>query len=99
LKSRLASRTGVPYRSIFSSWDVARRAAGLAHLRVHDLRHSFATVLVNQGAPLYTVQALLGHASPRITQRYARMQDEALKAASELAGDWYGITLASSETS
>jgi len=92
-------RTGVPYRSIFSAWDVARRAAGLAHLRVHDLRHSFATVLVNQGAPLYTVQALLGHAYPRITQRYARMQDEALKAASELAGDWYGITLASSETS
>lgn len=82
-------RTGEPYQSVFYAWDAARRAADLPGLRMHDLRHSFATALVNQGVSLYAVQRLLGHASPRITQRYARLQDAALKHAAEMAATWF----------
>jgi len=57
-------------------------AAGIENLRIHDLRHSFASLAVNSGATLYQVQHLLGHASPQTTQRYAHLSDEALREAS-----------------
>ncbi len=66
-------KTGKPYACIFHSWDAARRQAGLGEFRVHDLRHSFASILVNNGVPLYDVQKLLGHASIKTTQRYAHL--------------------------
>jgi len=46
-------RTGQAYVSFFYSWDAARKRAGLPDLRVHDLRHSFASFLVNAGRSLY----------------------------------------------
>ncbi len=46
---------------IFCPWNRIRRRAGLADVRLHDLRHSFASFLVNQGVSLYVVQGLLGH--------------------------------------
>jgi len=49
------------------------RAAGLPRLRIHDLRHSFASQLVLAGVPLRAVQELLGHASIKTTQRYAHL--------------------------
>jgi integrase len=76
-------KTLKPYVSIFSSWDTARTAAGLAEVRVHDLRHSFASFLVNAGCSLYEVQKILGHSSVIMTQRYSHLsQDSLLKAAS-----------------
>ena len=54
---------------IYNAWDRIRHRAGLADVRLHDLRHSFASLLVNRGVSLYVVQGLLGHASPRMTQR------------------------------
>jgi integrase len=57
-------------------------AAGIANLRIHDLRHSFASLAVNAGATLYQVQHLLGHASAQTTQRYAHLTDSALRQAS-----------------
>lgn len=53
--------------------------AGLANLRLHDLRHSFASLAVGAGASLYDVQTLLGHSSPNMTQRYSHLADERLK--------------------
>ena len=70
---------------IFSPWDRIRRRAGLNDVRLHDLRHSFASFLVNQGVSLYVVQGLLGHASPRMTQRYAHLAPQTLLDAAELA--------------
>ena len=76
-------KTLKPYVSIFSSWDTARTAAGLAEVRVHDLRHSFASFLVNAGCSLYEVQKILGHSSVIMTQRYSHLsQDSLLRAAS-----------------
>jgi integrase len=70
--------TGRPYKSIYYSWDRARRLAGMPELRIHDLRHSFASFLVNSGRSLYEVQRLLGHTSPRTTQRYAHLSINSL---------------------
>lgn len=77
-------RTGLPFVSIFYSWDTARTEAGLPDLRIHDLRHSFASFLVNAGRSLYEVQELLGHADIRTTSRYAHLSRERLREAVEV---------------
>ena len=73
-------KTGRPYRCFFNSWKAAREEAGLPELRVHDLRHSYASALVNSGVPLYDVQHLLGHSSIKTTQRYAHLSQDRLQA-------------------
>ena len=73
--------TGKPYSSFFFSWNNARVKAGMPELRVHDLRHSFASFLVNAGRSIYEVQNLLGHADIKTTSRYAHLSQESLKAA------------------
>ncbi|WP_295523722.1 site-specific integrase [Limnohabitans sp. Rim8] len=90
VKGQLATRhifanpqTGVPFRSFYYSWDSARKRAGLPDLRVHDLRHSFASFLVNAGRSLYEVQELLGHADIRTTSRYAHLSRDRLLEAVE----------------
>jgi integrase len=54
----------------------ACKRANVADLRFHDLRHDFATLLINSGASLYQVQHALSHADPRMTQRYAHLLPE-----------------------
>lgn len=73
-------KTGKPFKSIFNSWNTARKVAGVEDLRVHDLRHSFASALVNHGVPIYDVQKLLGHQDIRTTERYAHLDPERLRA-------------------
>ena len=76
---------------VFYPWDRIRRRAGLPDVRLHDLRHSFASFLVNHGISLYVVQGLLGHASPRMTQRYAHLAPQTLLDAAEIvSGVVYG---------
>ena len=71
-----------PYKSIYYSWHTARKEAGLDDVRIHDLRHSFASFLVNAGRSLYEVQTLLGHTQIKTTQRYAHLSTTSLRAAS-----------------
>jgi len=64
---------------------MARNAAGLSDVRIHDLRHSFASFLVNAGRTLYEVQHLLGHTQIKTTQRYSHLtQDTLLDAANSV---------------
>ena len=64
-----------------------RKAAGLADVRLHDLRHSFASILINNGRSLYEVQHLLGHTQIKTTERYAHLQqDTLLRAANVVQG-------------
>jgi integrase len=74
---------GRPSASLFFPWDRIRKRAGLKDVRLHDLRHSYASFLVNQGVSLYVVQGLLGHAHSRTTQRYAHLAHETLLDAAE----------------
>ena len=74
-----------PFVSIFMAWDTARRKAGLADVRIHDLRHSFASLLINSGRSLYEVQKLLGHTQIKTTQRYAHLAPETLLEATNAA--------------
>lgn len=78
-------KTGKPFVSIYYSWNTARRTAGLEDLRMHDLRHSFASFLVNAGRSLYEVQKLLGHTQIKTTQRYAHLSDDSLRSAANEA--------------
>ena len=76
--------TGKPFVSIYVSWNTARSMAGLKDVRIHDLRHSFASALVNRGATLFDVQKLLGHSSPKMTERYSHLtQGRLMDAATE----------------
>jgi integrase len=61
-------------------------AAGLTGVRVHDLRHSFASLLIARGASLYLVSKMLGHASARTTERYAHLGDDPQAAAARDVG-------------
>lgn len=84
-------KTGKPFVSLFFSWNTARKLAGLPDLRVHDLRHSFASFLVNSGRSLYEVKELLGHADIKTTSRYAHLSQERLAQAVELIGPAMGL--------
>jgi integrase len=62
-------------------------AAEIEGMRIHDLRHSFATLAIQGGASLYDVSKLLGHSDVSMTQRYAHMVDDSLqKATDNMAG-------------
>ena len=76
--------TGRPSASLWFPWRRIRARAGLEDVRLHDLRHSFASFLVNEGVSLYVVQALLGHANARTTQRYAHLASDTLTDATEI---------------
>lgn len=82
--------TQKPYVSLFLSWDTARKRAGLAEVRMHDLRHSFASNLVNAGQSIYVVGKLLGHSQVKTTQRYAHLSDATMHAAVEAAANAVG---------
>jgi len=70
-------------------------AANIDGLRIHDLRHSFATIAIMSGASLYDVQKLLGHSDIGMTQRYAHMVDDSLQRATDnVAGVIEGMTAA-----
>ena len=71
-------KTKKPYASVYCSWDTARQSVGLGDVRIHDLRHSFASFLVNAGRTLYEVQKILGHTQVKTTQRYAHLSQDTL---------------------
>jgi integrase len=74
-----------------SVWEAVRDEAGLPGLRLHDLRHAYASVLVSAGLSLPIIGALLGHTAPATTARYAHLLDSPLRAATEHVGAlWQG---------
>ena len=72
---RAAEKAGLP----------STDALSLADLRIHDLRHSFASFAVADGASLFLVGRALGHADARTTERYAHLADDPLVALAEKA--------------
>ncbi|PKO71049.1 MAG: hypothetical protein CVU20_08915, partial [Betaproteobacteria bacterium HGW-Betaproteobacteria-14] len=76
----------VPLVNLKGPWGIIRKAAGLPDVRPHDLRHSFASVMVAGGASLPVIGALLGHADVKTTARYAHLATDPLKAAADHVG-------------
>lgn len=72
-----------PFVSIKHAWQGAREAADLKGLRIHDLRHSSASFMINNGVDLYSVGKILGHSSIQSTQRYSHLANATLLAAVE----------------
>jgi integrase len=64
--------------NLHKSWDLVRIKAGLEDVRIHDLRHSFASVAADSGASLPMIGGLLGHAEPQTTARYVHLVDRHL---------------------
>lgn len=83
-------QTGKPYSCIHHTWNQVRQRAGLEDMRIHDLRHSFASTLVNAGVSLYEVQRLLGHAKASSTQRYAHLAQSKLQQTVQVVDRVYG---------
>ena len=67
-------------------WRRIRERAELEDVRLHDLRHSFASMGAAAGLSLPLIGALLGHRQPSTTQRYAHLADDPVRSASELVG-------------
>jgi len=70
---------------INEAWIRVRKAAKLPGVRLHDLRHTYASVLVSAGLSLPVIGSLLGHSTPVTTHRYAHLTDDPLRAATERA--------------
>jgi site-specific recombinase XerD len=69
-----------------STWEAVRDEASLPGLRLHDLRHAYASVLASGGLSLPIIGALLGHSAPSTTARYAHLLDDPLRQATERVG-------------
>jgi len=72
---------------IKANWQRVCRAAKITDLRIHDLRHSYASILASSGVGLHAIGALLGHTQPQTTHRYAHLFDDHLRQATERVGE------------
>jgi integrase len=72
---------GTHMPDINKPWAWLKNETGLRDLRIHDLRHSFASVLISSGETLETIGKLLGHSQHQTTLRYAHLMDDPLRIA------------------
>ncbi len=75
-----------PRSTELSVWRKVRKQVGIPDVRLHDLRHTFASHAVRCGTPLPVVSRLLGHSRARMTLRYAHVSDRDTEAAAERVG-------------
>ena len=80
------------YQGTSKVWRKIREAASLSDVRIHDLRHSFASIAVSGGVSLQIVGALLGHSDVKTTSRYAHLSSDPLKKAAH----WIGVEISKS---
>lgn len=80
-------RTEKPYSDIHKAWDKLRIQAGVPKLRIHDLRHFYASNMASNGISIYVISKLLGHRDVVTTQRYSHVSDEALKNAANTVSE------------
>lgn len=88
-------RKGQHRVNLTDAWAWIRIRARIPDVRIHDLRHSFASVAVSSGQTLPIIGALLGHSQAATTQRYAHLMDDPLRAASNATGATIAAAMAS----
>jgi integrase len=79
-------KKGTPIQQIRTAWEFVIDKAGLTDARIHDLRHTYASILASANVSLPLVGALLGHTQPATTARYAHLYDDPLREATERVG-------------
>jgi integrase len=77
---------GQPLTELKRFWSTTIMRASLRNVRLHDLRHSYASVLASEGQSLPVIGALLGHTQQQTTMRYAHLLDAPLRAATDTFG-------------
>jgi integrase len=80
------ANAGEPYKNLGRAWIIARAYAGLENVRLHDLRHSYASLAAGRGVSLQMIGKLLGHRVPATTQRYAHLARDAVSAVNDELG-------------
>jgi len=88
------AKPGAHYTDTARVWDAVRHAAGLADVRLHDLRHAFASVAASGGLNLSLIGALLGHTDAATTARYAHLLESSRKRAAETVSGAVAAALA-----
>jgi integrase len=88
--------TGRPFTTLKKAWQTAKDHADLGDLRMHDLRHSAASLMINAGVDLYAVGRVLGHTDHKSTMRYSHLANETLFKAVEAGANnqtgWTALT-------
>ena len=80
--------TGKPLNNPRKAFHRMLKKSGIEKsFRIHDLRHSFASLAINNGCTLYEVQALLAHSNSRMTERYAHLSSDAIEQATQRVAD------------
>lgn len=82
-----ASSNDDHYKGLQKGWQKVRTHLNMEDVRIHDLRHSFATMLASQGASLLLIGKMLGHSDPKTTQIYAHLVDKEALAATQTVSD------------
>jgi integrase len=81
------ARRGKPKSNLVGPWSIVRKAAGLDEVRIHDLRHSFASIGAGASLGLAVVGKLLGHSQAETTHRYAHLDADPMAKAADMIGN------------
>mgnify|MGYP001825143178 FL=1 len=81
----LNEKIGKPYTTIHKTWSHIRQLAGVPFLRLHDLRHSFASFLAESSVSMLEIAGILGHKNLEISKRYTHLSSSKLLEASSVA--------------
>lgn len=79
----VGKRSHRPFVNASKPWARLLAVAGIEAARIHDLRHTAASIAVSTGASLLLIGGVLGHRSPQTTQRYAHLSDDPVRAVSD----------------
>ncbi|MBF0419613.1 MAG: tyrosine-type recombinase/integrase [Magnetococcales bacterium] len=79
--------------NINKAWRSIKAKAELPNLRIHDLRHAFASVGAAMGMSLPVIGKLLGHTQPQTTARYAHLSIDPLQKATDMIGEYYNVAM------
>jgi integrase len=90
----VGGKKGAPYQGLNAIWEDVRAAAGVPEVRLHDLRHTYASVGAGASLGLLIIGKLLGHAQAQTTARYAHLADDPLRKASNAIGSTIDAAMA-----
>ena len=84
-------RLGAPLCDVRRTWQSVCKQTGIGNVRIHDLRHTFASLVASSGQSLLVVGELLGHTTAQTTKRYAGLYDDSLRSAAEGVAETIGL--------